>query len=173
MEENNENNPVENPTPGRVIDVQVHEQFIPTVEAAGDPPEDQTVPVTETPALSEEPSEPSPEMPTEEAHEPDTKPPHDEHPAPAAHKPGAPVVAIIAAVLVAIGLIAVTVYAYQKSQDGNKTDKYSLPSTNSETQADTATKEVDDVSKAVDSASNSADETDFSESELTDQNLGL
>lgn len=85
------------------------------------------------------------------------------------HKPGAPIVAIVAAIFVAIALAAITVYAYMQQQ--NSTEK-----TNESTQTTTPTVNGDDVNQAekdVDDALKSADETDFVESELTDQSLGL
>ncbi len=85
------------------------------------------------------------------------------------HKSGAPIVTIVAAILVAIGLAAITVYAYMQQQP-----KTAEPSTT--TQSTTPTVSEDEVNQAdadVDEALKSADEVDFVESELTDQSLGL
>ncbi|MBA3758251.1 hypothetical protein H0X10_01295 [Candidatus Saccharibacteria bacterium] len=175
MEENNDIKPVDTPTPGRVIDVQIPqdepaEPIVPIVEAAGDPPETSDATESLAPvAVDETPVEKSAD--NQSVSEDKTR--HEEaHPA-TVHKAGTPIVAIIAAVIVAVGLIGVTVFAYMKNQDGSKTDKYSLPGVSSQNQADTTGNEVDDTSKDVDNALKSADEADFPESELTDQSLGL
>lgn len=96
---------------------------------------------------------------------------------PSTHKPKKPVGIIIAAVVVALLLTGVAVYAYIKTQnDSSSSDKYSLNNGSSKT--DTASKEVstDDVDTAssdVDTALKSVDETDFPTTELTDQALSL
>lgn len=90
---------------------------------------------------------------------------------PVVHKSGAPVFAIIAAVLVAIGLAAITVYAYMETQKDNKP-----ATTQTNTQEDDAAADsqaVDDTSKEIDKALEASDEADFPEDELTDQNLNL
>lgn len=164
--EDNQNNPtpVESASTERVINVQVHEEesspgIIPTVEAAGDPPADEA-------------TQDMPATPEQASSAPDNTP--ASAPAPTPHKPAAPIAAIVAAIVVAIGLAAVTVYAYQKSQNDANSDKYSLPTTQSDSNKtdDTAT-EVNAASTEVDNALKSVDETDFSETELSDQSLNL
>lgn len=157
-----DNQPVQTENPSQVIDVKTPDEtpIIPTVEAAGDPPagEEAPVPVQQT---APEPAS-SPEQPA------DIQTPADVPEPP--HKAGAPIAAIIAAILVAIGLAAVTVYAYMKTQeDGKKTT-----STSTQTDSSNAANEVDQTTKEIDSTLNSTSEaTDFPEAEITDQSLGL
>lgn len=130
--------------------------LIPTVEADGDPPvNNQDNPVESTPSLPEQPANeaPAPQMP------------------PAPHKASAPVAAIVAAILVAIGLAAVTVYAYQKTQNDSKAAK---TNTSTQTELKSTAKEVDQTAKEIDSTLTTTDDAkDFPESEITDQSLGL
>lgn len=89
---------------------------------------------------------------------------------PIVHKSGAPVFAIVAAVLVAIGLAGVTVYAYMQTQKKPAAD--TTQTTTEDKSADDA-KELDETSKDVDEALEASEEADFPENELTDQNLNL
>jgi uncharacterized protein HemX len=91
-------------------------------------------------------------------------------PKPVKHKSGAPIAAIIVAILVALGLVGVTVYAYMQS---NK----KTPATTTTTQQTTdkaTTQDVDQASKDVDDSLKSLDANkDFPESDLSDQSLKL
>ena len=108
-------------------------------------------------------TQPTSQSTVPEAQEQDTMVP----PAPQNHNNGAPVLAIIAAVLVAIGLAAVTIYAYIQSQDTTET-------TQTVNQAPPVTGEdIDSTEAEVDEALKSTEEADFPDSELTDQSLGL
>lgn len=89
---------------------------------------------------------------------------------PIVHKSGAPVFAIVAAVLVAIGLAGVTVYAYMQTQKKPAAD--TTQTSTDDKSADDA-KELDETNKDVDEALEASEEADFPENELTDQNLNL
>jgi hypothetical protein len=166
-----ENKPAEN-NDGDVINVKVippeeasetsiqPASLIPTVEAAGDPPADQPSPTPEPEQTPEEASPPEPTGEENEAVQPTTQP--------AAPKSSAPIAAIVAAVVVAIGLAVITVVAYMKQQDSNKP----APAANS-TQQDTTAEDLDAATQEIDEALKASDDADFSESELSDQNLGL
>jgi len=109
-----------------------------------------------TPAAPEQPAQdgklPAPAMPT-------------------GHKAGGPIIAIVAAVVVALGLAAITVFAYMKTQQTDKPAPQQNTSANESTTA--PAEEVDQAAKDVDEAINAADEADFNEAELTDESLGL
>jgi uncharacterized protein HemX len=97
-------------------------------------------------------------------------PPHIEH------KSHPPIVAIIVAVVIALALVGVTVFAYMSSKNDTKHegDDHEMTEQQSSQQSAATTTDVDDTSKEVDSTLGSVDENkDFPESELTDQALGL
>lgn len=90
---------------------------------------------------------------------------------PAGHKAGGPIAAVIAAIVVAVGLAAVTVYAYFKTQNDNKpSTSETAPAAQAEP---SAADEVDDTTKEVDQAIEDADGSEFDEAELSDESLGL
>lgn len=143
------------------------------------PAEVEGVEVAQAPAAEEETSSSSTDQ--EPTSTPETaadggdkdKAPEVQTPAPLqpiVHKSGAPVFAIVAAILVAIGLAGVTVYAYMQTQKKPAAD--TTQTTTEDKSADDA-KELDDTSKDVDEALEASEEADFPENELTDQNLNL
>lgn len=173
----NENNQENQPStsPGQVMDVKVTpvpveppedvstSPFIPTVEAAGDP-----VGTESDVTANEMPNKAG--VPVADQYEPtdNFSPPA----APSGHKASGPLFAIIAAVLVAVGLAAVTVYAYINSTEKDKKGIDNSQQESTKTPAVTS-QDVDNASNDVDDALNSTEDTDFPDSELTDQSLGL
>lgn len=167
---------------------------IPVTENNVDEP-DQEVPVAETAAAPgsavEETASALPEnTPVSESTppadtppvDPPQSPPSDTTPdAPAAAPPaapkkhGAPVVAILLAVIVAVALAGVAVFMYLKSKNAETLIKGSESSTQtvvekpqaSPSDVDTTTKEIDDTLTRADDAA------DFSANELSDTSLGL
>lgn len=103
--------------------------------------------------------------------------PEQEHPpamvAPA-HKAGkVPVVAVVVAILIALGLAAVTVYAYMKTKDDNKATDTSS-STQQQTTTPATAGDVDQTDKDIDGALNEVNASeDFGNSDLSDSGLGL
>lgn len=87
----------------------------------------------------------------------------------------APKAVISVAVVVAIGLIGLSVFAYMKTQDESPTAGTDITThqdgDNHETPATVG--DVNAATTQVDEALKSTDETDFSENELTDQSLGI
>lgn len=82
----------------------------------------------------------------------------------------APITAIVVAVFVSIGLIALTIFAYNKQQANDK------PATNTTVQSTTpdTTQTIQDSSDNIDKTLNNLnDSTDFSETDLSDQTLNL
>lgn len=179
MEENNHKDVGDSRQPGQVMDVKVTPAPVESTETS----EAEAAASTETNVDSSvtsatETSEHTNEH-TEQAAQPLAAPsaePPSNLPAPAApsgRKAAAPLGVIIAAVLIALGLIAVTVYAYLQSQEkSSKSTESSQTDTTKTTPAVTGT-DVDEASGEVDKALNSSEETDFPDSELTDQSLGL
>lgn len=165
--EDNTIKPDETTNPGQIIEVKTPTDtpLIPTVEAAGDPPvsEEASVP-TEDNAIRPDQEQPvEAEQPASEAPAPIT---------PLPHKASAPIAAIVAAVLVAIGLAAVTVYAYQKTQNDSKATITNKNTT--QTEVKSTAKEVDQTVKEIDDTLTTTDDAkDFPDSEITDQSLGL
>ncbi len=178
-EDNQSQSPTTESVPGQVIAVKVNfdppetevenpaarSSFIPTVEAAGDEPasaDDNQAEAVQTEAPSKEP-----------ANQPDTKPAEaDSKPLkalPAGHKTTSPVLPVVAAVLVAIGLAAVTVYAYMQTQP----KKDNKPNTSQSAAPEVKSEDIDKEAKEIDRSLEAADEGDFPISELTDSNLGL
>jgi uncharacterized protein HemX len=106
--------------------------------------------------------------------------PHDPHQqmlAAHASKKGAPVVVIVVAIIIALGMAGLTVFAFMKTKDstkpsGDQSHQEMSSSDNSATKAAT-TADVDEASKAVDSAIASDEATNLPESDLSDQTLGL
>lgn len=161
------------PNSGQVMDVKVtpapvETTLIPNVEAAGDPVTEEAVQSAGSSDEVNASTNKSPET------NPTTEPINNSSPPnpSSGHKTGAPVAAIIAAVVVAVGLAAVTVYAYISSNDkaANTTDTNQNETSNSPAVTE---QDVDETSNEVDGALNSTEETDFPDSELTDQSLGL
>lgn len=176
MEENNPQTPNDSSQAGQVMDVKVTPAPVDSVEATGS---NETAPTAQPVAVTED-SIPGPaSQNSEQQAQPEsssTSEPPSNLPAPAApsgHKAAAPLMAIIAAILVALGLAAVTVYAYMKSQDeAPKSTETSQTETQDSVPAATSA-DVDQASGEVDEALNASEEADFPDSELTDQSLGL
>lgn len=110
----------------------------------------------------------------------DAKPEDNESdkPKPPVHGSGkkAPKAVIAVAIVVAIGLIGLSIFAYMKTQDESPATGNTDTTTHEDgdNHAEPATaNDVDAATKQVDAALEPVDETDFSESELTDQSLGL
>lgn len=138
--------------------------LIPEVQAAGDPSVNEPAPAPN----NQTPPAPGPDETSPSAAAPE--PTHDHH----QHKSGGPIVAIIAAVLVAAGLAVITVYAYMKTiQKDEKpaTSQTAEDATRNEKEETGA--EIDQTTKDIDGAIESSEEADFPEEELSDQNLSL
>lgn len=90
---------------------------------------------------------------------------------PVIHKSGAPILAIVTAVLVSIGLAGVTVYAYMQAQKDNK--PAASQTTTEDNSAAESSQEIEDTSKDIDKALEASEETDFPEGELSDESLDL
>lgn len=90
---------------------------------------------------------------------------------PVIHKSGAPILAIVTAVLVSIGLAGITVYAYMQAQKDNK--PAASQTTTEDNSAAESSQEIEDTSKEIDKALEASEETDFPEDELSDQSLDL
>lgn len=87
---------------------------------------------------------------------------------PKSHKVGAPIAAIVVAILVSAGLVALTFFAYKHhTQAAKPTDANSLKET-SDSQA--IQKDSEDIDKAINDLD---DATDFNETDLSDQSLQL
>lgn len=129
---------------------------------ADKPPENPIIPT-----VSADESQQTPVAPKQPAHD-------GKLPAPAiptGHKAGGPIIAIVSAVVVALGLAAITVFAYMKTQQTETPASQQSTSAGETTPA--PTEEVDQAAKEVDEAINAADEADLNEAELTDESLGL
>lgn len=107
-----------------------------------------------------------------EAHDP-----HQQMLAAHASKKGRPVAVIVVAVLVALIMAGLTVFAYMKTKNstkptGDQSSQQPTASEKTQTQGAT-TADVDSVSKEVDNAAAANETADIPESDLTDQSLGL
>lgn len=141
--------------------VEQRQSIIPEVQAAGDPSVNEPVPA------SNDQTAPGPDGTLPANGAPTASQDHQ-------YKSGGPIIAIIAAVLVAAGLAVVTVYAYMKT-----VQKDAKPATNqlvedaADKEKEEAGAEIDATTKDIDNAIDSSEEADFSEQELSDQNLSL
>ncbi len=131
-------------------------------------------PVTAADTISDESEAPVGDATPTKGTEPDPKsePGNDNPmaipPAPAGTHKGAPKAAIVVAVIIALALAALTVFAYMKTKNDSK------QSVNDRASSSVTASDVDQASKDLDTSLNKADDTkDFPESDLTDQNLGL
>ncbi len=92
-------------------------------------------------------------------------------PAPVHKKSGAPKAAIVVAIVIALALAGLTVFAYLKTQNGADSK---TPSTSTDSSQKATTDDVDQATKAIDDSANSTnDTTDFPANELSDQSLNL
>jgi uncharacterized protein HemX len=173
MPEEQSTNPTDISDKGEIIDVKTSaNSFIPTVEAAGEEPVEQTQPqsqeqqaVQAAPVDASQP--PSADKPIESVDTDESKKPEQQP----IHKPKKPIGVIIAAVVVASLLAAVSIFAFMQQQD--EEDTATSTSNNTTQQTDTTPAEVDQTTAEVDKALEAAENTDFPESELTDNNLGI
>lgn len=107
---------------------------------------------------------------------PSAAPEHSLLSAQASHKSDKPIAVIIVAVLVAMSLIAVTVFAYMKTQNDTHPEANHTTTSPGGThqQAAVTPNDVDTTSKEVDQTLSSLDDAkDFPDTELSDQALGL
>lgn len=135
--------------------------LIPEVQAAGDPSVNEPAPA---------PNDEASPAPGPDTTSPAPGPAQDHR----QHKSGGPIVAIIAAVLVAAGLAVITVYAYMKTVQ--KDEKPAASQTAEDAARDEKEEtgaEIDQTAKDIDGAIESSEEADFPEEELSDQNLSL
>lgn len=150
--------------PAAEISAEHRQPLIPEVQAAGDPSVNEPAPT---------PNDQTPPVPGPDATSPPTaapEPTHDHH----QHKSGGPIVAIIAAVLVAAGLAVITVYAYMKTVQ--KDEKPAASQTAGDTarnEKEETRAEIDQTAKDIDGTIKASEESDFPEAELSDQNLNL
>jgi hypothetical protein len=110
------------------------------------------------------------------AHTPDEHT-DETHPLLAAHatKKHSPVVPIVVAGIIALALIAVTVFAFLKTKETTTPDgdDHTSP-THQETSSAATTQDIDDANKEIDQTLTAVDEAkDFPEADLSDQSLGL
>lgn len=87
-----------------------------------------------------------------------------------------PIVPIIIAVIVAIALGAVTVFAYMKTKNdtrGGGDTHTTAPTAETQDSSGATPQDVDDASKAVDGAAGTNDTADLPETDLSDNNLGM
>ena len=171
-----ETNPTTAPTLSRpVMDVQPQRSVPQPVQRDATP-----VSVSRSEPTPEDPVvEPAPDMPetppTAETPTPpvsdSTTPPIAGMQLPPKHK--APILAIIIAILVAGGLIGLTVYVYLSTQNPDQNTDTSTAQ--QESTADTATPEdVDSTSQSLETELNTAnDDTDLNPNDLSDETLGL
>lgn len=171
------------------------EQVTVSTPAAGEnPPEDSVsepaaesgLGATTAAAVTEEPasvaSASAPEAAVQEPKPEDTTPtdqPADPAPNPlaippeAAHKSGAPVVAIVVAILVALGLAALVVFTFMKSKN-NSTSSTNTSATQTATKPLASPADVDTTDKELDASLNKLDDSkDFATTDLSDKSLGL
>lgn len=149
-------------------------------------PDDTTTPVAEeakpinvtddntneevAPTTTEMPENPSAASSTQDGQSPTDNPlaiDTEAHP----HKSGAPVVAVILAIVIALVLTAITVFAYLRTKDDTASTK--SPSANT-VQPKVSAQDVDQTSADIDSTINSVDDVkDFAAEDLTEKSLGL
>ncbi len=160
---------------GGVMDVKA-----PQPQAAGVPPlpgSRAEEPLTSAPLPDETPAPEDTIAPPESEHIMPSPPDHAEHLL-AAHanpKNHPPLAAIVIAVIIAVALVGVTIFAYLSTRDAtHQQDDDHTAQQESTEQAAVTTTDVDDATQDVDSTLSSVDDAkDFPESDLTDQALGL
>lgn len=128
----------------------------PTPEPIAPPESDQAVVTEEAPVAPDQPSDQAPLV---------------AHPAESEHHHKKPIVAVLVAVVVALGLAGVAIFAYQDLNKKKTADKaQTLPVTETET----TPADVDDVTKEIDTNLNGTnDAADFDDNSLSDTNLNL
>lgn len=198
MEENTDNQTatVTAPTPsstGGVMDVQAPKNT-PTASSTEPSGDGEAIKVSvetsSTPAIVEAETSLTTEPNTKDSSEvtptldvvgetPPVSPPNDNplaaNPLPPAKKSGAPKAAIIVAIIIALALAGVTVFAFTRGSKKKTTTSAPTTSTAATQAAVKVTgTDVDKTSQGLDDTLKKADDTkDFSSTELTDQSLGL
>lgn len=82
----------------------------------------------------------------------------------------APIAAIVVAIFVSVGLIGLTIFAYNRQQAGDSP----VANTTEESSTSETSQTVQDSTESIDETLNSLDDTtDFSETDLSDQTLNL
>lgn len=99
---------------------------------------------------------------------------HHNHDAPELPKhSGTPVVAVVIAIVIALALAGLTVFAYLKTRNTSP-DTNTTTTQPSTTASKATTKDVDNTSKDMDTALSSVDDTkDFAATDISDTALGL
>lgn len=121
-------------------------------------------PVQEPPATSNS-GETKPEDNKPVPDQPQPQKPHEPH-------KGAPTVAIVIAIIVAIGLAGVVIFAYMQSRNSDTIERTDTQSLTEKPQASVT--DVDTASQEIDSELEKAnDSTDFAANDLDDSTLGL
>lgn len=88
-------------------------------------------------------------------------------------KRGAPVITIVVAIIVALGLAGLAVFAYMKTNETKKTPESNQPVSPAAAE-NVTTQDVEEVDSQTEADLNSVDEaTDFPETDLSDQSLEL
>ena len=106
----------------------------------------------------------------------DEKPAEPEHPQMPHKSSGAPVAAIVIAIIVALALCGLVVFAFFKAKNDTKLggDTSSSNSQTTVTKPQASPTDVDQTTSSIDQSLNSAnDATDFSATDISDQSLGL
>ncbi len=125
---------------------------------------------TDQPASATSSQVPDTDLPAAMTHEASATPPQKHA------KSGAPMFAIVIAVIVALGLAGAVVFAYMKNKDNGdiKRDDSASSSQTVVEKPQASASDVDSTSKEIDSSLEKADDTkDFSTTELSDSTLGL
>lgn len=128
-------------------------------------------------SVADAPAEtPSAEDQPQSSEQNDEKPAVPEHPQMPHKSSGAPVAAIVIAIIVALALCGLVVFAFFKAKNDTKLggDTSSSNSQTTVTKPQASPTDVDQTTSSIDQSLNSAnDATDFSASDISDQSLGL
>ena len=139
-------------------------------QAPAPEPETTSINVTNSDASSVETNSSSPES----AHE--QTPAGDSHPVTTPlyphHKKGMPVIALVIAVIVAVGIAGLVIYTYMKTNNDGEINREDSTTSVEKLQANS--EDVDITIKEIDaSVTETSDEKDFPSEELSDTSLGL
>lgn len=151
--------------------------LVPESESAPAEPEVSEAAPTNIDITSADTSEPAPEgegSSSEPTSDSAPAEPQLLHATPPAHKSHGPVLVIVIAIIVALGLAGLVVYTYLKDKNGDikRDDSTATNQTVDKPQASAA--DVDAAEKEIDSGLQKADDNkDFPSTELTDTTLGL
>lgn len=165
-------------TPDGQLSDAASEPTIPSEPTASPPPQPTVtdVPVAAAAPEADKPAEepPTPNQPSAE-NQGQEQPSQPEHPATPPKSHHAPLIAVIVAIIVTLGLCGLVVYAYMKSKNNPTPAK----TTNNTSQTPVAKpqaspEDVDQVSADIDQSLTSLDDAaDFSANAISDQALGL